>query len=391
MSQYFQYLRTAHLSNRKSGYLTDMTLYMPPIVFDRNAHEVPRLVRVADLMWCSAGLSCYQPEPSPSGVGIPTAVYTIPLTLANLVGGWDADPGAIGEDMHMMLKCYFATNGCMRIESIPSPASQCNIAADGTGFKGWLAGCNARYSQGLRHMWGSLDTGFAIRQWFAMGKRSSSTYAANDSATYQRGNMQRRGRKLSHTDLTLKLNQYALHGCEPRRFTWRNFIVFCRLFEAHFLPAHLLLVIVVSTVLPFMTKRTPELRWLYILLDITNIMRFGSFLVMATYFAFFYERYHRICVDAREREMHKAGLHSQMTFSKRGNWRYWPDYFIFPISGTLFGALCLFQAVFSHFWTDQLVYLVSAKPIKVLIAAKDATAEKMAMASEMVVDAAKAV
>lgn len=373
-----------------------MTLYMPPIIFDRNAHQVPRLVRVADLMWCSAGLSCFQPKPNPHGVGIPTAVYTLPLAMVQMVGGWDTDPGSIGEDLHMMLKCYFATNGRMRIESIPSPASQCNITADGTGIRGWLAGLNARYNQGLRHMWGSLDTGFAIRQWINMGKQSSSTTSSSrDSTNAQRNNISRRGRKLSHTELSLKLSQYALHGSEPKRFTWRNFVVFSRLFEAHFLPAHLFLMIVTSAAFTPGSGKNNNNSWLYFVLDLTGYMRLVSYFVMVAYFAFFYERYHRICVQAREREMIKAGLHSQMAdqFSKRGrsNWQFWPDYFLFPVSGVMFGAICLFQAVFSHFWTDKLVYLVSAKPVRALVAAKDAAAEKVAFATEIVADAAKAV
>jgi hypothetical protein len=35
----------------------ERTIYVPPIIFDRNAHLVPRLVRVADLLWAGAGLS----------------------------------------------------------------------------------------------------------------------------------------------------------------------------------------------------------------------------------------------------------------------------------------------------------------------------------------------
>lgn len=79
-----------------------------PIVLDRNAHLVPLLVRVADLMWCGAGLSCFQKNPGRSGIAIPIAVYTVTLPLVHLAQGWDTGPGAIGEDMHMMLKCYFA-------------------------------------------------------------------------------------------------------------------------------------------------------------------------------------------------------------------------------------------------------------------------------------------
>ena len=144
-------------------------MYMPPIIFDRNAHLVPIMVRVADLMWCGAGLSCFQSKPGRNGVAFPTAVYTIPLPLMLLVEGWDTDAGAIGEDMHMMLKCYFATNGRIAFESVPSPASQGNISSSQLGIRGWVDSHRARYTQGLRHMWGCLDFSYAFESWSKLG------------------------------------------------------------------------------------------------------------------------------------------------------------------------------------------------------------------------------
>ena len=88
-----------------------MTLYMPPIIFDRNAHMVPMLVRSADLMWCGAGLSCYQKQPSRADIGIPTSVYTLPLPLVSLARGWDTGPDAIGEDMVSEVTAVVWTDG----------------------------------------------------------------------------------------------------------------------------------------------------------------------------------------------------------------------------------------------------------------------------------------
>jgi hypothetical protein len=65
-----------------------------PIVFDRNSHDTNVLVRIADIMWGSAGLSNNLPWAT---VHIPTSVYSLPLILAEEVGGWDGDPTAIGE------------------------------------------------------------------------------------------------------------------------------------------------------------------------------------------------------------------------------------------------------------------------------------------------------
>ncbi len=139
----------------------ETTLYVTPIIFDRNAHAVPALVRIADILWCGAGLSGLYRN---SAICIPTSVYSISLLLAERVGGWDTGPEAIGEDLHMYLKCYFATAGKFTIQVVHSPASQCNVSSDTKGYRGWLESGQARYRQALRHMWGSLDTGYAIEK-----------------------------------------------------------------------------------------------------------------------------------------------------------------------------------------------------------------------------------
>ena len=112
-------------------------------------------------MWASAGISCMSPG---SEVVIPTSVYSLPLSLVEWVGGWDADSGAIGEDMHMYLKCFFRLSGNLTAQVIYAAASQCNAASSATGVRGYIGGIWARYQQAVRHMWGSLDTGFAIRE-----------------------------------------------------------------------------------------------------------------------------------------------------------------------------------------------------------------------------------
>jgi len=64
----------------------------------------------------------------------------------------------------MYLKCYFATAGKLTIQIVHSPASQCNVSSDAKGYRGWVESGRARYRQALRHMWGALDTGYAIEK-----------------------------------------------------------------------------------------------------------------------------------------------------------------------------------------------------------------------------------
>lgn len=359
LSQYFELIFQHHLRSRGEIGLSDVTFYMPPIVFDRNAHLVPRLVRMADLMWCGAGLSCFNRNLRRDAVAIPTAVYTISLSLACLAGGWDTGSEAIGEDMHMLLKCYFATGGHLHTISIPSPASQCNVSTGKVGVRGWVANHQARYSQGLRHMWGSLDTGFAVRQWFGLSRRPESDIS---SPTGSHSTLP------SHVLLRLKLGQHSIHGGEVKRYTWRNLVLFTRLFEAHFLPNHLFLLVLASAVYGSLPYPISHWRTLSITLDITSYMRAMGYALMTIYFVVFYERYHQVCVEAREQQMRRVGLYEELEseFSRRQRWTLAStiDYFIFPISGTIFGSVPLMQAIVSHFWTDKLVYLVSAKPVK---------------------------
>ena len=327
---------------------------------DRNAHKVPRLVRIVDIMWVGAGLSCFQNKSGVSGVAFPTAVYTVTLPLVELVNGWDTGSGAIGEDMHMMLKCYFATNAKLAIQSIASPASHCNITTEKLGIRGWIHGHRARYVQGLRHMWGCLDSGFAITHWLNLGKKPPGSTGASS-----------RPRKLSHTELELKLSQYQLHGEQGIKFTWRNLVLFIRLFEAHFLPIHFFIVLVASATYTSTLNPLVHCSILSMFLYVTDILRNLNFLVMVATFFFGYERYHDACVRIRLAEMKRMGLYEEMkddfTFRDRSNPRMWLDYLLFPIAGTIFGAVPLMQAAFTHFWTDQLIYTVSEKPKRLVI------------------------
>jgi hypothetical protein len=134
--------------------------FVPPICFDRNAHDVPVSVRVTDIMWALAGLSSIYPG---SGAKIPTSAYSLSMSLAANVGFHDAGPQAIGEDMHMYIKCLFSTGGNLITETIYSPASQLDVVAgERGGIKGFWNDHVARYKQAIRHMWGSLDTGYGI-------------------------------------------------------------------------------------------------------------------------------------------------------------------------------------------------------------------------------------
>jgi hypothetical protein len=161
-SNYFEEITLMHMKYPKTA---PNTIYAAPIIFDRNAHNVPVLVRIADILWCAAGISGLY---SISSIGPPTSVYSLPLSLADKVGGWDADNEAIGEDLHMYVKCFFATNGNLRTRTVLAPASQTNVSSGLKGQRGAIGDVKARYKQALRHMWGSLDSGYALRKFASL-------------------------------------------------------------------------------------------------------------------------------------------------------------------------------------------------------------------------------
>lgn len=333
-----------------------MTLYCAPIVFDRNSHLVPRLVRAADMGWSCSGLACYKRPEDYHGVVFPTSVYTLPLSLVSSVGGWDTGPGAIGEDMHMMLKCYFATNGRLNIESIASPASMSNVTSGLTGWFGWLHNHKARYLQGLRHMWGCLDSGYAVARWCQMDPSSP---------------IDNTGHKLNKDDTksrsTLGAGTFDARGSKVR-FVWlRNAVLFLRLFEAHILPLHISCILVASSYYSSHWASSKISPYLEIVLKLTEYARTANGVLMAICLSTAYANFYKVCVQARQWEMRKAGLH-EFTFepSTRSRWSLGSilDILSLPITTMLFGTLPLLQAVLSHLWSDRLLYRVSGKPSK---------------------------
>ncbi|RKP04202.1 hypothetical protein CXG81DRAFT_5546, partial [Caulochytrium protostelioides] len=198
-------------------------MFAPSTVFDRNAKNVPVFVRVTDMFWAIGVMSNLYPG---SAIKTPCSAYSVSMNLALSVGFWDAGAEAIGEDLHMYLKCFFATDGRVIVKSIYSPASQCNVEGEGDGMAGYVSGIRARYTQAKRHLWGSLDSGYAIRQ---------AILAFCDS------------RDSSIKDPKAKEATAATRS--PLMGSMLLFHLFHRLFEAHILMGHLCMLIVASTII----------------------------------------------------------------------------------------------------------------------------------------------
>jgi hypothetical protein len=136
--------------------------------------------------------------------------------------------------------------------------------------------------------------------------------------------------------------------------------LFHRLFEAHFLPVQMTILVIASTLFVFVTEHTPDHDHLRLILRICEILRTGGFMLIAAYLCL-YERFHKLAAGNREREMREAGLARGMHFSKRSIKNNYIDYVMVPLVAPLYGAIPCVHAQFKHFYTLDLVYTVSKK------------------------------
>ncbi|KAI9308511.1 glycosyl transferase family group 2-domain-containing protein, partial [Cunninghamella echinulata] len=133
-------------------------LLAPPIFFSRNCYEVPAAVRVTDITWSAMVMSNLS---NSRGLSFPCSTYSLSMMLAERVGYWDTDADAVGEDMHMWLKCFFKTNGQVRTAPIYVPINLTNVQTEG-----YLSNVNARFVQATRHYNGVADVAYTLKNAF---------------------------------------------------------------------------------------------------------------------------------------------------------------------------------------------------------------------------------
>jgi hypothetical protein len=362
-TNFFASVTTMHMIHPDTA---TTTLYSAPIIFDRNAHNVPAIVRVADVLWSAAGMSGLY---SGSTIAPPTSVYSIPLELVDRVGGWDCDSEAIGEDLHMYLKCFFVLNGNLTVRTVLSPVSQTNVTGGGRGkgLGGLVTDVRARYKQALRHMWGALDTGYALRKVVEVWKERKHTSRAfrplhtsmNDESDNYVPEMQIDSADPEAAPESGIFSDVVTDTLDGPNYE-RIIVLFHRLFEAHFLPVQMTILVVASTLYMWVTEGTADVHGVSWIFTICNVLRTVGIMEVALYLCL-YESFHKICVESREKEMGDAGLLKGMHFSRREVKTNWIDYIMVPLVAPIFGSIPCAQAQIFHFWTMDLVYTVSKK------------------------------
>ncbi|CAO3653481.1 unnamed protein product [Mucor hiemalis] len=135
-------------------------LFAPPIFFSRNCFEVPAAVRMTDITWSAMVMSSLS---NSRGLSFPCSTYSLSMVLAERVGYWDTDADSVGEDMHMMLKCFYKTDGLARCCPIFVPINLTNVQTEG-----YFSNLNARFVQAKRHYNGVADLAYTLRNAFGV-------------------------------------------------------------------------------------------------------------------------------------------------------------------------------------------------------------------------------
>ncbi|KAJ3361846.1 hypothetical protein HDU91_003703 [Kappamyces sp. JEL0680] len=360
-------------------------MFAPSTVFDRNAKNVPVFVRVNDMLWSIGVISNLYEH---SYVKFPCSAYSVSMNLAVSVDFWDAGPEAIGEDMHMYLKCFFSTRGNVIVKSIFSPASCCNVEGEGAGISGYFSALSARYTQGTRHLWGSLDTGYSLRRTLF-----SLLTPETESVVPIRGSRDE------------KLGKRTTYG-----FRIRPLLTLAhRLLEAHLIMGQFVLLTIVAWFLvphdkvlyaplansfwsfmaaadvhPVLDTTLKACVYLRLLVTIPNIFTF-----------YYYEKYHQwvgfdrwalqdtssvmgghcradsaidvsgfedSLVEPMEKRVQYLGKRPVLA-AQRDYPTHMLDWFAIPVAGFLFLVVPQFHAQLAHLFTDRLDYKVAAKPV----------------------------
>jgi hypothetical protein len=142
-------------------------IYASPTFFSRNPHNVPAVVRIADIMWSAMVI---QNLANLRGMIFPCSNYSLSMELAKKVGWWDPYDEAVGEDLHMFLKCFWNTNTVARGVPVYVPINMCHVEVDG-----FFANIKARYVQARRHYSAIPDLSYTLKHFFSTPSPTSTT------------------------------------------------------------------------------------------------------------------------------------------------------------------------------------------------------------------------
>ncbi len=128
------------------------TFWQAPIRYHGNIWQVNPLMRIINT-YATAFEMAYLA--APWWMAMPMSSYSLSLRLLEQSGNWDTD--VIADEWHMLIKAYFATGGKVLLQHIFLP-----FLADSTTGTNIFSSIRNRYSQTLRHAWGSKEVGYML-------------------------------------------------------------------------------------------------------------------------------------------------------------------------------------------------------------------------------------
>lgn len=128
------------------------TFWQAPIRYHGNIWQVNPLMRIINTYATAFELAYLA---APWWMAMPMSSYSLSLKLLEKSGNWDTD--VIADEWHMMIKAYFAQDGGVQLEHIFLP-----FLADSTTGDTIIDSVKNRYSQTLRHAWGSKEVGYMV-------------------------------------------------------------------------------------------------------------------------------------------------------------------------------------------------------------------------------------
>ncbi|KAI8616432.1 hypothetical protein BC830DRAFT_1241025 [Chytriomyces sp. MP71] len=335
-------------------------VYFAPVLFDRNTHSVSPVIRIIDVAWSTAVMSMSIPG-YPLRLALST--YSIPMDLAIGMGFWDTTPEAMGEDYHTSLKCYLATQGRLKTVPVFSPSSQCHIA--GQDF--WRE-FRDRWVQMKRHAWGVLDFSYGVRMALTreLERLPESYFEAwsVDPSTGARVNLYQRKRVPGGVTLTF----LYFHLYET--FIFPVHVMFASALVPFVVPGAgpAFLQPLVSRIWGFLGGGVADVHPLIpVVLQVVDRAR-GVFTVFLVCLIVLFEMQHEWCANKRwdvktrgEEAVKRLGKRSVLAAGSR-QWVYmleWPMYLGVPV----FMGTALVWTKWRQLFTDQLLYVVAAKPV----------------------------
>lgn len=303
-------------------------LFAPPIFFSRNCFEVPAAVRMTDITWSAMVMSNLS---NSRGIAFPCSTYSLSQVLAERVGFWDTDADSVGEDMHMMLKCFFKTDGMARCHPIFVPINLTNVQTNG-----YLSNMYARFVQAKRHYNGVADLSYTLRNAFGIKESAADIAIAKKSSLYASPTFW-----IDKLIITIKVLEAHMI---PVTSGWLMFAA-VPLMQFILFPPHPMMAIVDPADNPILTSDFYATLW-NIVKIITVFLPFPLFGTLAIY-----EYLHRIV----DRELYRKAQ------SETRTWRNCFDYISLPIAAWMFMTIPSTIAAIKRLYKTNEQYIVAEK------------------------------